>query len=416
MNFIHLLGIDGNSLTTEKTNIIKACATLFTTKRFSDLLQPVLLRFPDLRILPISPVSEAISQMEEALAISDISVLASGDPLFFGIGRTLCKRFGEERVWIYPAVSSMQLAFARFKIPWDDAQFFSVHGRRIEALLPQIGSLNKVCLLTDSVNSPGVVASALLKSFGKVNANRWLIHVGENLGEDSEKLTTGNLQEIADCAFSGLSVMIISRECDMNVSVPTRFGLLENEIVHTKGLITKNEVRAATLHALRLPETGVFWDIGAGSGSISIEAARMFPMLQVFAVEKKPEHIDNIIANIQRFNAYNITIVQGDAPDALENLPDPERIFVGGGGDGLQDILPVCIRRLQANGCIVVNAVIEKSRRTAPEILHKNGLSVSLATISVSRSSYLENKSVNLNPITIITGRKPSHVPVEGEI
>jgi precorrin-6B C5,15-methyltransferase / cobalt-precorrin-6B C5,C15-methyltransferase len=416
MNVIHLLGIDGNPLTTEKTNIIKACATLFSAKRFSDLLQPVLFSDPDLRILPISPVPEALSQMEEALAISDVSVLASGDPLFFGIGRTLCKRFGEERVRIYPAVSSMQLAFARFKIPWDDARFFSVHGRSIEALLPQIGSQNKVCLLTDSVNSPDVVASALLKTFGEVDADCWLIHVGENLGEDSEKLTTGNLQEIADCAFSGLSVMIISRESDLNVSVSTRFGLLENEIIHTRGLITKNEVRAATLHALRLPETGVFWDVGTGSGSISIEAARMFPMLQVFAIEKNAKHIENIIANIQRFNAYNITIIHGDAPDALKNLPDPERIFVGGGGDGLQDILPVCIRRLRADGCIVVNAVIEKSRRTAPEILHKNGLSVSLATISVSRSSYLKNESVNLNPITIIIGRKPLHVLDKGEI
>lgn len=407
MNVIHLLGIDGTGLTPEKSAVLTSCATIFGAERFSDLLRPVLVNRPDLRILPISPLTPALSRMEEMLALSDVAVLAGGDPLFFGIGRTLCQRFGEAMVHIHPAISSMQLAFARFKIPWDDAHFFSVHGRGMDRFVSQIGSFTKVFLLTDAVNSPAAIATALLKSIGEKNACQYTIHVAENLGEESERLTTGKLQKIAESTFRGLNVMIITRKIDVNESDPPRFGLREQEILHDRGLITKNEVRAATLHSLRLPDSGVFWDIGAGSGSVGLEAARVFPMLRVFAIERKAEHVRHIMANRQTFNTYNVTAIHGDAPGILETLPDPERIFVGGGGNGLQDILCESVGRLKPGGIIVVNAVIETTRHAAPEILHGMGLSVSLSTLSVTRSDYPEKNSITLNPITVITGCKP---------
>jgi precorrin-6B C5,15-methyltransferase / cobalt-precorrin-6B C5,C15-methyltransferase len=416
MNVIHLLGLDGTHLTPEKAEVLRSCSAVFSTKRFSDLIEPVLISHPDLRILPISPISESLSRMEEMLAISDVAVLASGDPLFFGIGRTLCQRFGEAMLRIHPAVSSMQMAFARFKIPWDDAKFFSVHGREMDCLCTQIGSFPKVFLLTDTVNSPAAIAAALLKNIGEVNAGRYTVHVAENLGEVSEHLTTGSLQKISKGTFSSLNVMIITRNIDANECDLPRFGLMEDEIVHVRGLITKNEVRAATLHSLRLPETGVFWDIGAGSGAIGLEAARMYPMLQVFAVERNAGNVFHITTNRQTYNAYNLTVVPGDAPAILGDLPDPERIFVGGGGKRLQDILHESVERLKPGGIIVVNAVIDTTRIAAPEIFHKMGLSVSLSRISVSRSSYPENNSLTLNPITVITGCKPLSTLKEGGI
>lgn len=416
MNVIHLLGIDGTGLTPEKSAVLTSCAIIFSSERFADLLRPILIGRPELRILPISPLAQALSRMEEMLAVSDIAVLAGGDPLFFGIGRTLLRRFGEERVHIHPAVSSMQLAFARFKIPWDDAHFFSVHGRGIDRFVSQIGALTKVFLLTDVVNSPAVIAAALSKSIGEMNAGQYTIHVAENLGEGSERLTTGTLREIAEGTFSGLNAMIITRKIDAKQGCLPRFGLQEQEILHNRGLITKNEVRAATLHALRLPDSGVFWDIGAGSGSVGLEAARVFPMLRIFAIERNAEHVRHIRANRQILNAYNVTAIHGDAPEILENLPDPERIFVGGGGNGLQDILCKSVGRLKPGGIIVVNAVIETTRLAAPEILHGMGLSVSLSTLSVTRSDYPVENSITLNPITLITGCKPSNTLKEGGV
>jgi precorrin-6B C5,15-methyltransferase / cobalt-precorrin-6B C5,C15-methyltransferase len=414
MNRIHLLGIDSIHLPPEKVEILQSCATIFSAERFLDLLRPILVGHPDIQVLPVSPIAQAIARMEEMLDVADIAVLVGGDPLFFGIGRNLCRRFGQEIIQIQPAVSSMQLAFARFKIPWDDADFISVHGRPMESLVAQIGALTKVFLLTDAVNSPDVIAASLLSSIGERNACHYVVHVAEDLGGENERLTTASLQEIVKGAFGELNVMIITRKVDENQCVSPRFGLQEQEIIHSRGLITKNEVRAATIHALRLPDTGVFWDIGAGSGSVSLETARLLPMLQIFAVERKAEHTLNILANRQVFYTWNLTAIQGEAPGILAILPDPDRIFIGGGGGGLKDILEQSIVRLKPGGIIVVNAVIEKTRLTAPEILHQMGLTVSMATVSVSRSNYPENQIIEFNPITVITGLKPVITPNKG--
>ncbi len=407
MNTIHLIGVDSPCLSAERLAVLGACGTLFAADRFLGLLQPVLAVHPDIRIQPISPVSEALWRLEEALAVSDVGVLVGGDPLFFGIGRTLCRKFGEENLMIYPAVSSMQLAFARFRIPWDDACFISVHGRGMDDLVHRIGNLAKVCLLTDVKNSPSAIAASLVENYGE-RAKAYTVHVAENLGRENERLTTSGLKEIAKSAFSTLNVMIIIRKKKTDQDILPRFGLLEQEIIHSRGLITKNEVRAATLHSLRFPDTGVFWDIGAGSGSVSMEAARMFPQLRIFAVEAKAEQIGNILANKQKFSASTLKVIHGTAPEVLNNLPDPDRIFVGGSGGDLHDILEKGSGRLKPGGILVVNGVIDKTRLAAPEIMYRLGLTVSMATVRVSRCSYPDNQSVELNAITIISGHKPS--------
>jgi precorrin-6B C5,15-methyltransferase / cobalt-precorrin-6B C5,C15-methyltransferase len=403
---IHLMGIDCTGLTPEKIEILQSCATILGTERLFYHLRPIMVAHPETRILKISPVSEALSLIEEALNVSDVGVLVGGDPLFFGIGKTLSRRFSVENIQIYPAISSMQMAFARFKISWDDARFFSVHGRRMDNLILQIGNLIKVFLLTDATNSPAAIATSLLEGLGKPQADHYTVHVAENLGEQQERLTTGSLHDISHKEFSDLSVMIITRQIDGTFDPPPRFGLQEQEIAHSRGLITKNEVRATTLHSLRLPDSGVFWDIGAGSGSVSLEAARMFPLLRVFAIESKNERINNILANKNEFNALNIQVIHGSAPEILTGLPDPERIFVGGSGDRLQNILQESVKRLLPGGIIVVNGVIENTRRIAPELLYNLGLAVSLAIVNVRRCNFPENKCMDLNPITIITGRK----------
>ncbi len=122
-------------------------------------------------------------------------------------------------------------------------------------------------------------------------------------------------------------------------SRPYQFGLTEDSIQHSRGLITKNEVRAATLHQLQLPRKGVFWDIGAGSGSLSIEAARANPHLTVYAIEHKEEELENIKNNIVKFGCYNIVPIFGRAPEALVALPDPDRVFIGGSSGSLPDIV-----------------------------------------------------------------------------
>jgi len=400
---IRLIGIDANSLVAEKAEIVASSTHIFCADRFLDLLHTIVAGVPGVQISNISPLYKALEKIAEIADSSKIAVLAGGDPLFFGIGRTLCKRFGRDSIQIYPAVSSMQKAFARFRIPWDDALFLSVHGRDPKGLAAKIGSRTKVFLLTDGKNSPDRIAANLLSSMGEKEAADCRIYVAEKLDLPDEHLTRGTPQEISGGIFSDLSVMIIiipkkKRDC--------RFGLKEQEITHSRGLITKSEVRAATLHALRLPDSGVFWDIGAGSGSISIEAAGMLPNLEIYAVESKAEQMANILVNKAKFSTFALTPIHGIAPEALERLPNPDRVFIGGSGGNLKEILNCCAGRLKPNGIVVINGVLEKTRLQTPEILHRLGFEVAISTVMVSRSTYPEEHPVALNPIAIITGTR----------
>ncbi len=147
--------------------------------------------------------------------------------------------------------------------------------------------------------------------------------------------------------FSALNILcLLVPKIPDNKTCSYGFGLTEDSIEHSRGLITKNEVRAATLHQLQLPAEGIFWDVGAGSGSLSIEAARSNPQLTVYAIEHKEEEIDNIKNNIVKFDCYNIVPVFGKAPESLVHLPDPNRVFIGGSSGSLPGIVELLDKRL----------------------------------------------------------------------
>ncbi len=423
---VHLIGVEPSSgkFSDQSIDLIQNCRALVLSKRHRTMLSTILGDLPATRLVPIVPVQDALTQTALELTKGDVVVLATGDPLFFGIGRTLLHFFGPERVEIYPALSSMQIAFSRFKIPWDDAIFLSLHGRghssaeaipvasdtvssmacEAHNLAATILTHDKVFLFTDHTFSPDQIAGSLLAECGNAINSDYIVHVAENLGMNNERLHSGTLAEIAECTFSPLNVMILVKRSP--APVDPSFGLTEEEIAHSRGLITKNEVRAASLHALRLPRQGVLWDIGAGSGSIGLEAARLFPELQVFAVEREDEQVQNIQSNREHFHTWNLQLFPGSAPDSLAALPTPDRVFIGGSGGQLHAIIEHAAERLTPGGRIVVNAVLEKTAQEAPAFLHAQGLKVTLSEIRVTRRCYPEQDSQVMHPITIIVGQK----------
>ena len=226
--------------------------------------------------------------------------------------------------------------------------------------------------------------------------------MAENLGLQDETLHEGDLEYISGEKFSPLNMVLVEQN-----TIPEKtscFGLNEGDIHHSRGLITKDEVRAASLHKLSLPQQGVFWDIGGGSGSISLEAARLNPDLTVYTIEKKPEEQENIRRNIKEFNTYNMHLICGEAPEALIELPSPDRIFIGGSGSHLEPIIAFSVPRLNKGGKIVVNAVLQKTADKAPVYLMQHNLLVETATIAVTRQKISEQQPTVFNPITIITG------------
>ncbi|MDO8948134.1 MAG: precorrin-6y C5,15-methyltransferase (decarboxylating) subunit CbiE [Desulfocapsaceae bacterium] len=431
---VYLIGVESSEQVSDTLiAILRNCRVLVLSKRHQTMFSSILEQQTAKHLIPIAPVQEALAQVALELAHGDVAILASGDPLFFGIGRTLLQVFSPDRIMIYPARSSMQIAFSRFKIPWDDARFLSLHGRETNNLASSILIHDKIFLFTDHRFSPDLIAHSLLTECGKAIDTEYMVHVAENLGMDNERLHSGPLSEIAARSFGPLNVIILLKISPRSTIPP--FGLSEDEIVHSRGLITKNEVRAASLHALRLPRQGVFWDVGAGSGSVGLEAARLFPELQVFAVEREDEQIGNIQKNREQFQAWNLQVFHGSAPDTLATLPTPDRVFIGGSGGQLRTIIEYAAKRLNPGGRIVVNAVLKKTALNAPAFLHEQGLKVSLSEIRVTRRSYpqvmndpaslapvtdapkkaplgceesLDQRSQTMHPITIIVGRKNS--------
>ena len=403
MSEIFIFGISGDLFPEEHVSRLRSCSAVVVSKRFEPLLPEI-----DGRRIPVAPVREMVEAVAEALELGDVAVTASGDPLFFGIGRTMINRFGPERVRVFPALSAVQLACARFRVPWDDLTLISFHGRDPGRLAGRILGHEKVMLFTDHRNTPDRIAETLMRTLERYGNRERLrkirIRVAENLGTGAEKLTDGSPDAIAQMAFSPLNMMLIEQELN-EPDLPV-FGLKEKEITHSRGLITKDEVRAVILHCLRLPEHGILWDVGGGSGSISVEAANLSPGLDVYTVEKKNEGLENIRSNIVRFNLYTIHLVPGEAPEQLQTLPDPDRVFIGGSGGRLAEIIQHAAERLVPGGLLVVSAVLAETAALAPELMTAAGLEVDVRTVAVRRHGVQGISEKNLNPITIITGRK----------
>ncbi len=398
---IHIIGIDDIILSQEKQKLLSSCTQFFGAERFQKLL-------PNQKIRPITPLKNAIEEIKKRADRENIAVFASGDPLFYGIGKTLLYHFPKERLHFSPALSSIQRAASLFALSWQDAHCISLHGKELPSLPSLFLSYHKTIALTDNKNTPNHIAKTLLSYLQKIEylqeTENWQISVAENIGERDQKLFQGSLAECAEREFSPLNIFCMHQKNGGEIPV-YNFGLSEDEITHSRGLITKNEVRAATLHALQLPQQGVFWDIGAGSGSISIEAARLNPALQIFAIEHKKEEIENIKENIRRYRTFSILPIFGRAPEALEMLPDPDRIFIGGSSGTLKENIAIAKKRLLRNGRIIINGVTKKTIQSAPIFLERYGFSWQSSTIEVCRKTGGEEKK--FNPITIITATPP---------
>ncbi len=411
---ILLFGINGAKLDPEHRQLIECCPAVVASERHQELLTGI-----GIHRIAITPVENMIFELALALQDGDVAVLASGDPLFFGIGRILLERFGPERVQIFPALSAVQLACARFKIPWDNLPLISLHGRTPKLLAGQMLAKPRVLLFTDPQRSPARIAADLLTLLEEhkdaERIRRLRVRVAENLGLPEERLWQGTLEEASQQIFAPLNIMLLeqepSEEEEPQPGADCVFGLQENEISHARGLITKDEIRAVILHRLRLPAQGALWDVGGGSGSISVEAARLCPNLSIHVVEQKEEGWRNIRANIVRYGLYNITLVRGQAPEVFAKLPDPDRVFIGGSRGLLAEIVAPCAERLAKGGRLVVSAVLQNTAEQAPLLMTANGLEADVRTVSVTRQQkdYGEDGRLSvlpLNPITIITGKK----------
>jgi precorrin-6Y C5,15-methyltransferase (decarboxylating) len=333
-----------------------------------------------------------------------VVLLASGDPTFFGVSRFLLRNLPKERIEIFPNVTSMQYAFARIKEPWDDGIFVSVHGRGMQQAVDKIISAEKACVLTDKTNTPAAIASELIER-GAEGYEAWLC---EDLGMQTEKFTKTTVRGLLEIAASELNILILIRMYEPNLVHYPLIGIHDDEFHTSKKLITKLEVRAVTLAKLQLQDDLVLWDIGAGSCSVSIEAANLMPDGRIFAVEKNPQCISFINENLKKFCSRTIKLVEAYAPDGLDDLPDPDRVFIGGAGGRLDEIIDIVSQRLRPEGVVVINAVTLDTLTQGVEFLEDHGFTVEATCVNISKTRKLtEFKMFEAqNPVYVISAKK----------
>ncbi|WP_243291088.1 precorrin-6y C5,15-methyltransferase (decarboxylating) subunit CbiE [Bacillus sp. FJAT-47783] len=327
-------------------------------------------------------------------------ILASGDPLFYGIGSYLAAKV---KLDVYPNVSSIQLAFSKMGEKWQDAYITSVHGRSLKGLAQRIDGKEKVALLTDEKNSPDQIASYLLS----YHMTEYEAFVAENVGGENEKCAFYTLEDMKNTRFSPLNVVILRK---VKPSPFWSFGIEDEEFVQRKpekGLITKKEIRTLSLSALKLKSTSVVWDIGTCTGSVAIEASKIAKEGAVYAIEKNEQDIKNCYENMKKFRS-DITVVHGRAPEKLDEFPDPNAIFIGGTAGNMDAILNICTSRLQQNGRIVLNAVTIENLYEAVNGLKQRGFHVDITLVQASRSKPILSltRFDALNPIYIITASR----------
>jgi precorrin-6B C5,15-methyltransferase / cobalt-precorrin-6B C5,C15-methyltransferase len=246
---------------------------------------------------------------------------------------------------VHPAPSSVALAFARLGVPWDDAVVVSAHGRDLTEAAALVVHHRKVAVLVSPDNPPESLAKALLEA----GAEERHVAVCSNLAAGDETVVRTDLAGLAAGTWDPLSVVVLWSGPLVPARPVLAWGLPEERFAHRAGMITKAEVRAIALGKLSVPPTGVLWDVGAGSGSVAVECARLAPDLRVVAIERNERDADRIRANAAA-HRVDVEVVTGVAPAVLRDLPDPDRVFVGGGG---LDVLDAALARLRPDGTLV---------------------------------------------------------------
>ena len=349
-----------------------------------------------------------------------IVVLATGDPLCHGIASLLLGKIGVANIEVLPAPSTVQLAFARFGRAWQQAQIISVHSKDagewitgatpqhgLYALVRAVAEHDLLAVFTSPENGPERIARALLAA-GYGDELRLSV-AARLLLPDEEVSADISLADAAARKFAAPNIVVIERIAPQ----PRRalFGFADEEYAQRqpeKGLITKLEVRAVSLAKLGLTEDSIVWDIGACSGSVGLEAARIARRGHVWAIEKNTEDAANARENAQRLRASNYTLIEGKAPDQLDTWPDPDAVFIGGSGGELATLIPLVLSHLKPHGRLVMNFVTLENLATATGALTAAGAAWEVVQLQAARNQPIlgMHRFAAQNPVWIVSATK----------
>ena len=346
---VYLIGVGmGNpeTLTVGALEAVKACPVLVGAPR---LLEPWSESHDCVPLIAGADIAEYIGKVQEG----PVGVLLSGDTGFYSGAKRLWTLLGDHEVVTLPGISSLSYFCAKLHTDWQDVKIVSAHGRSHNVVGEIQRSVRTFALTGGNTKAQDICRELTDRGLGSVT-----VSVGERLSYADERIVTGTAAELAEEAFADLAVLLAENP-DSVVRPWNGSGLPDDAFLRGNVPMTKEEVRTLAVSKLRLNEDSVVWDVGAGTGSVSIECALSCPAGRVFAVEQKEEALGLLAENKARFHAANLTIVGGTAPEALKDLPAPHRVFIGGTSGSMEEILRVIFGKNPAARVVCTAVTLE---------------------------------------------------------
>ncbi|MBN2654734.1 MAG: precorrin-6y C5,15-methyltransferase (decarboxylating) subunit CbiE [Nitrospirae bacterium] len=398
MSIVYVIGIGFKPLDIKASEAILRSSYVYASPRLMEVF-PLYREYDSVkeRIVVLDSVDATIDSIRLELdkyEDAEVALLASGDPVFFGIGSRAVEEYGSNRVKIMPDMTSMQNAFSRINESWDTALFVSLHGgpypgrrRKMHYSISDIPVLlerqSKIGILTDRDNNPQEIAENIIKTMPQERYKNLTMCVFEKIGYPEEKITKVSVEKAALYKFSEPNIVILLNPYASEAgsfSDQVKYGYSRNEIEHLNCIMPNDEARALAIHKLRLLNSGVMYDIGAGSGDVSIDAAGISAGMKIYAIEKRSDHADICRKNRARFNSLSVEVVEAEAPECLDSLPVPDRVFIGcKNADSIIDA--ICSR---SSPLFVIRVNDQDSVVQTVAALQKNGYSTEVVSLTVT--------------------------------
>ena len=347
-----------------------------------------------------SAIAEVAAKADPAKDV--LAVLVSGDVGFFSLAKTISGKLPDCECVRYCGISSLVYFASKLQLSWDDAKIVSMHGRD-QNLVAAVAQNKKVFSLTGGDHSP----QALCKQLCEHGLGQVLVYVGENLSYPEEKITQGTAEEISALSFPSLSVMMLLND-EANCFEPTVHGLADDLFMRSKVPMTKQEVRSVSMSKLMPKATDVIYDIGAGTGSCSVELALIAKQGKVWAFERNPVAVELLGKNKELFGLTNLDVIAGEALENIKAMPAPDCVFVGGSGGDLCEMLDVIYAK-NSKCRIVINAItVETLAQVAAYYKEHPDYSLEIVNVFVARSKKLGSYNLMMaqNPVYVMTALK----------
>lgn len=416
---IHILGLGVSEqavFTGDALKALKQSNLIIGSQRQLDVVNPLLDDGNAVVERVVLPKLSELKALIENRLDESIVVLASGDPLFYGIGRWFGKIFSSEELAFYPGVSSVQAACHRQGLSLQDVCVLSLHGRSLEKIRTKLKAKSTLVVLTDKKSQPQVLA----RECAAAGFSESILSVYENLGYEKEASHTFSVDELLsspDRIFDPLHVTIIQVRGEGGV-LPEFPGIPDAHYSTGaepgKGMISKREVRLAILSHLQPTKGDVIWDVGAGCGGVAVELAVWNEDVSVHAVECHSDRLACLVENRSRFGVVsNLHIHEGRAPEVLACLPKANKVFIGGSDGELKNLLVLAWQQLPEDGLLVASAVMEKTKnqlRGFAETLFQEDSNVMLESVEVGvkRGQFVDGQLTYVEklPVEIFTFTK----------